>query len=377
MADLFNNYYNNPRKQAIFTNMVCAGASSENDKSFKINDGTAEIVNSKDVLAELKLENITSNVNDWNLENKTLKSKGILYVSGESFGESYKQYGYGYIKNDEKINKLTFCVDYLDVNNVPIHVPICIKDENGVNIDDIIILINNILSENNIPLEASVYYSNNDNLRGNIIIRSLKLAHDFYISGMSYSIITDDNGFVTISDIILENNNSLYIPCYKYRNGAFKGIIVKAEYPKYNNDIKDEQKSLMITHIKDRVPYYYSDSFNPDLYHKHYVDVFGNLTLSDETFNITNEPDMTDEWINDEQHYINYNGLKLKRRDSIGLYGFCNYALSNNLWMNIGELYSIIATDDVENNAAANLNNGIIIYNNNDFDVKLNILTWN
>ena len=109
MADLFNNYYNNPRKQAIFTDMVCAGASSENDKSFKINDGSAEIVNSKDVLAELKLENITSSVNDWNLENKTLKSKGILYVSGESFGESYKQYGYGYIKNDEKINKLTFC----------------------------------------------------------------------------------------------------------------------------------------------------------------------------------------------------------------------------------------------------------------------------
>ena len=45
--------------------------------------------------------------------------------------------------------------------------------------------------------------------------------------------------------------------------------------------------------------------------------------------------------------------------------------------MNIGELYSIIATDDIENNAAVNLNNGIIIYNNNDFDVKLNILTWN
>lgn len=383
MTDLFNDYYNNPRKQTIFTNMICANAPSENEKSFRFDDGCAQIINSKDVLGEVDLKNIKSELTDWNLLNKTIKGNDIIYISGDSIGASYKQYGFGFIdKNISNICKFNFIIDYLDKNNIPLHKNITIFDKDNMynTIDDIIDKINDIFENDNIPLNASIDGSDD---KCNVVITSLKLGYDFFITHMTYdTIVLNDDDMWTddykISINVLEKNNNYYIPNYKYRNGAFKGIIVKAEYPKYNNDIKDYEKSLMITHVIDQVPVFYKDKCT-DLYHKYYVDVFCNLLLQDESFKIDdiNDIDVSDQWVNDDYSYIDYNGMKLLRRDTMGLYGFCKYASNNNLWKKFGELYSIISSNDYENQVAKNLNNGIIIYNPNSFDVKLNILTWN
>lgn len=374
MTDLFNNYYDNPRKQVIYANMTCPGASSSNDISFRINDGNAEIINSKNSLAELNLDNITSDVNNWNLINKTIKGNSVFYLSGDAYGESYKQYGYGYINKEYNITDFNMCLDYVNEKNIPIHLDINING--NYRIEDIANILNDeYFTKNDILIEASIEYTNNDFSKGNIIFKSLKLAQDFYIYNVSYSI---EYYGECLYDIILESNDEYYIPNYKYRNGAFKGLVLNVEYPKYNNNISAANKSIMITNIKDRVAIFHKDR-NNNLYHKYYVDVFGNLILKDEAMKcqlINNDNDMTDIWINDEQEFIEFNGFKLLKRDAIGLYGYCNYASINNLWINVGQLYSIVSADDIANEVNKNLNNGIIIYNPNDYDINVNILSW-
>ena len=378
MADLFNNYFDNPRKQAIYANMTCAGASSASENSFKISDGVAEVINSNDALAELDLTKIKSDVNSYNLVNKTLRGKSLIYVSGDSLGESYKQYGFGYIDENLSICEFSMCLDYVDMYNTPIHRDIEYKSNSeDTTISDVILFLNTYFNDNNILLEATTIKYNDDPTRSNIIIRSTKLAQDFYVQRVLYSYI-DSDGYYCNNEV-LENNPTYYISNYKYRNGAIKGLIVNIEYPKYNNNITDESKSVLLSHVKDRVQIFYRDAVDHNLYRKQYCDVFPNLILPDETLYVLKnvDSDMLDGWINDDQEFINYNGMKLLRKNVIGLHGYCNYVTSNNLWQNVGELYSIITAPDVENESAKNLNDGIILFNPNDFEVKVNILSWN
>ena len=83
------------------------------------------------------------------------------------------------------------------------------------------------------------------------------LGYDFYISSDLHT-----NSIKLISDYIDpsfgEDGNSVYlydfkqgfVPPKKYRNGAFRGILLKPTYPQFNDgNILDEQRALKIAHL--------------------------------------------------------------------------------------------------------------------------------
>ena len=87
-TDLFNNYYNNPQKQSIYTNLSCPSGSSEDEYSFSINGSEGIISNNKDVLASIDLSNIISSLTEWNTSSKILAPNSITYIEGITSGES-------------------------------------------------------------------------------------------------------------------------------------------------------------------------------------------------------------------------------------------------------------------------------------------------
>lgn len=392
-TDLFNNYYNNPQRQVIYTNMSCPGASSENQLIFSINDGSGDISNSKDVLTSIDLSKISSPLSEWENSSKIIPANSILYVPGKSYGESYKRIVYGKIDNDllniETQNEMTinFLISYLKNNNFPCSEVISV---NGYSFDEIIENINNKFNELKANVECELISYPDSDIMNLLSFKSNKLGYDFYINNISYYVTCSDFGCDDECDdyieFPLEESLALYVPAKKYRNGAHKGILIIPTYPKYNNDnISSEEKSLAIAHLNDRVNLYLKH--DNELYEKHTFDVFGDLSLINEYDNCvifhdkfySDELDLSDMWLNDDQDEFTVisNGMKMVTKKIMGLYGYCNYATMNGLWTRFGDMYCVIAANDVDDSNIHNYINSFVVYNPNNYDMKVNIMTWN
>lgn len=394
-TDLFNNYYDNPQRQAIYTNLSCPSAKSETDMTFSFNGGDGIISDSRDVLSNINMSNIKSTINEWNNSSEIIPANSIIYLKGKSYGDSYKRIVYGkfipeilnYSFTDDI--KLNFVICYNKDNNCPCSEVISV---NGYSLDDIINKVNEIFNDMKINVDMKVISYDNSNDNNLLSFESNKLGYDFYVDNVSYYImakyICDDEVHQDIYDhyieFPMEESLALYIPAKKYRNGAFKGLIIVPSYPKFNNDIPQENKSLMITHLTDRVNMYYKCN---DMYKRYIFDVFGDLSIVQEYENCIifrdkqyyDDFDLSDLWLNDDKdnfQFIN-NGMKILSNKVLGIYGYCNYATINSLWQNFGDVYCMIAAPDIENSDTYNYINSAIIYNPNNFDIKLNILHWN
>lgn len=395
-TDLFNNYYDNPQRQAIYTNLSCPSAKSETDMTFSFNGGDGIISDSRDVLSNINMSNIKSTINEWNNSSEIIPANSIIYLKGKSYGDSYKRIVYGkfipeilnYSFTDDI--KLNFVICYNKDNNCPCSEVISV---NGYSLDDIINKVNEIFHDMKINVDMKVISYDNSNDNNLLSFESNKLGYDFYVDNVSYYImakyVCDDEVHQDIYDnyieFPMEESLALYIPAKKYRNGAFKGLIIVPSYPKFNNDIPQENKSLMITHLTDRVNMYYKCN---DMYKRYIFDVFGDLSIVQEYENCIifrdkqyyDDFDLSDLWLNDDDkdnfQFIN-NGMKILSNKVLGIYGYCNYATINSLWQNFGDVYCMIAAPDIENSDTYNYINSAVIYNPNNFDIKLNILHWN
>ena len=396
-TDLFNNYYNNPQKQAIYSNLVCPGAASEDEFKFTINDGVGQISNNKDVFSTIDLSKISSSLSEWENSSKIIPANSIYHITGKSYGESYKRIVYGkfyeefidYIFDNEI--RINFVISYLKNDNLPCTDVISVT---GYSLVELVENINSKFDDLHANVDCEIISYPNNDLMELLSFQSNKLGYDFYIDNVSYYIMCDDigdnchDGCECYHEFPMEESLSLYIPAKKYRNGAYKGLLIVPTYPKYNaNDITSDQKSLMITHVNDRVNMYFRNNEN-DLYKKYTFDVFSDLSLvaeydnciifNDKTYNDDN--DLSDIWLNDDnksEFTIVSNGLKILSNKLLGLYGYCNYATINKLWNRFGDMYCIIGATDVENTDTYNYINDAIIYNPNNFDIKVNIMTWN
>lgn len=394
-TDLFNNYYNNPQRQAIYTKLSCPSAKSESDINFLFSNSEGIIADSKDVLSSIDMSNIKSSMNEWNNSSEIIPANSIIYLKGKTYGDSYKRIVYGKFINEiinyeseDDILKLDFVICYNKANNCPCSEVLSIT---GYSLKDIIDNINTTFNDMKINVFANIISYDNSTENNLLSFESNKLGYDFYIDNVSYHIIAKyicdnhDTSYDHYVEFPMEESLIMYIPAKKYRNGAFKGLIIIPSYPKFNNNISKENKSLMITHLNDRVNMFYRCG---DMYRKYIFDVFGDLSIIQEYENCIilrdktyyDDFDLSDLWLNDDQNdnfrFIN-NGMKILSNKVLGVYGYCNYATINNLWQNFGDVYSIICAPDIENSNTYNYINSAIIYNPNDFDIKLNILYWN
>lgn len=388
-TDIFNNFWSNPSKQYVYTDLTCANSKSDDELSFNISDGAGEISDNNSVLSSIDLSNISTSLSSYSNSSKVLPAKSLLYIGSESYGKSYKKIVFGKFSDSVTDNidwqntiSVKFIISWIKNNNYPCKL---LVEAQATQDQDIIEVINDIFVDNEINVVASLISL--DSKEYNLLsFVGGKLGYEFYIDNVSYytSNVKEDD-FVNESkyECSMEEVPALYVPAYKYRNGAFKGVVITPTYPLYNNDSIDEIKSLQLCHIKDRICVFIKN--NRGDYFKKILDVYGNhfdvnefnscILFKDKNDYIND--DLDDMWLNDENNDWTTieNGYKVLRNSYCGLYGYANYATSNNLWTNFGDVYMIMANNDNVDDNNSNLLTPVILYNPNEFDVKVNVLT--
>lgn len=389
MSDLFNSYWDNPKKQGVYANFNCPGSASESEIKFNINDSTGEISNNKDVLASIDMSNISSSLTNWNVTTKTIQPNSFLCIDGNYYGDSYKRVVYGnvadFVVNNEFTRDLKLYISLQYMNgSMPQTEVFSVM---GNKFDQLISKANNHINEIGAKISCNHIIENDKNL---ISFESLSLGYDFYIDAISLCIPCDEDeineceshvGCNNYHEYSLEEYVPMFIPSHKYVNGAYKGLLITTDYPKYSNGISACEKSLMIGHFKNRVTLF--DKCHNNMFRRRDVDVYKDMSLQEEyksciTFNDRYYFDIDDNWLNDNENVLVniQNGIKVKRSSIMGFYGYCDYLTRTNGWHKFGPIYSIVGTDDVENEVTYNYIPTAIIYNPNNFPVKVNAMTW-
>lgn len=397
-TDLFKQYYNNPTKQYIYTNMVCSNALSGDELKFSFIDDNASISSNNDILSKIDLSKIKEHIVEWNNTNRTIEPYSMVYIKGFSQGLSYQKNKF--IKIPETILNLE---DYLYYIGIEFNIK-CYNNghmtstyvhgfgdyDSNVNVLE---SVQSMLDDLQIPVTISI-----ENY--GIILTSAVLGYEYYISTDFH---TNTVKLYTVEDALVEETISMYlyddktsyVPSEKYRNGAFKGVVLAPIYPKYkNNYIVDSARSLKVAHIRNRIDRYIPTTLN------HYL-VYDNISFEViDGYNDTNELSRFNKWRNIDSSFNDvtewnewdmipesdtrwYPGfvrdkkLPANYHDNItGLYGFINWAHDTNSWTNIGALYSILTPTDDVTVADKNLIDSFVVYNPNPFPIQIACLTY-
>lgn len=398
-TNLFNEYFTDPKKQYIYTNLTCRGKNDSGDTNLSISDNSAVITNGDDTLASLDLSSIKEYITDWRNESRIIEPYQFVYFRGYTEGLAYQRNVYAKIpsyivenENFEYYSAIEFFIKYYK-NGCSF-----ITKIEGVGSKDktFIEAANEQLEQYELPVELS--YDSNA-----IILTSSVLGYDYYISSdfttnsVKFStVILDDPSIYdssTIDSSSLINKQVIYlydycegyVPPKKYRNGAFRAVIIKPTYPQFNSeDITDEQKSLEIAHIQNRIEIdtpirVQSEEGCVKFYQKCIKDVF-------DSYSEIGELEKFNKWRNidaiacdaDEEEYRVYNIDKDNFENSgeniTGLYGFINWVQKNNKWTKFGPMYMVITPKDTVYSNYCNLVESFVVYNPNPFPVKVDCL---
>ena len=418
-TDLFNGYFDNPSSQYVQATMSpCSGGNSSSDISFDFTNKGGAISNNKSILSQFDLSDIHISVKQWTTNYKILAPKSIEYLQGIEYGASYQTEYYCIpyeISNGNNyiyFTNLKFTLNYT-------------QNFKGVSIDfvtdasynskiDFISDINRQLNDMNIPIEFSIE-PDEDECSDQIKVMSTQLGFKFTIADNNLNLEIIDNDIDPNSPFIEPFSYNLDKSCYhvdaiKYPNGAFRGILLKVTYPVYNaSSISSYQRSLKINHIKDKVsifkPICECSSLNScncsgdNLYERINFDIVGSYINPEEINNIG--------WIEGGIYFsnsvMNWSSSNIGSNNNsggweaaiganayksgwepgyagyenqLGLYGYLEWVESNNMWTNIGPFYSIITSADNPDDNIRNFANSLIVFNPNDFPVKIDYLMF-
>lgn len=321
-TDLFGNYYNNPTKSYIYSNLLC-NSDSADEMSFDIVDGAGQISTNSEVLASIGLDEVHVPCTQYTRDMKIIQPYGIVYVKGAAQGESYTRKAYG--KIGEKIlavtdwqlySTLKFHIKYMSLNGQKTYrcviasgdldsqttfisscqvlleeakIPLTVSYENGyiyltgtetgfefwISRMELFTALDQEFFEN---VEITDSYDKPLEYRENVTAAQMTYEGQVYVK-KSYKIV--GSNYVTESsedwfdaeapdvpicidtkyffNAFLQEDLSQYIPPIKYRNGAMKGVVLVAKYPQYNaENIQDYQLSLKVGHLVDRVEDFYT-----------------------------------------------------------------------------------------------------------------------
>ena len=481
-TNLFKQYYDNPTKSYIYSNIVC-NSSSADETSFEINGSEGQITTNSDKIAGIDLSDVNVGLNQYTNEMRIIEPNSFIYVKGMLYGDTYASKSFGRILGDLIEDEywmyksiLFFVIKYKDVDTGR-RIVKSLKcsgefiDEESDSNKSFIEVINEYFKENNIEIEVS--YAD-----GYVTFTSTELSYDFWIDHVMFWSVSNDDHIIEKIDQWMEQNGKDYqfgwdddflnanninasnvylaknvyssvikksdysrlynlfdclntqfndmleeahvkkiwlfedfsksVSPMKYRNGAMKGLLVKATYPTYNaEDVQDYQKSLKVVHLRDRVEEWYmvpESLINGnctavrkimdvvDTYHSEYDD-----ELYDRWMGYYSHINGGDWWIDSDEvpqvvpemfamwssSHVSYETQALsiykdiEDREAMGLSGFCAYASRNNLWINMGQMYCLTGVaDDSDYAECKNLIPGFIIYNPNNFPVTVNYITF-
>ena len=475
-TNLFGEYFNNPTKSYIYTDLLCNRPSGD-EISFDINASNGEITSNDEVLAKVDLSDVHVGLNQYTNDMKIIDPYSYIYVKGMIFGDTYTSKTYGRLlgkiiepedwmyngilffvikytdtKTGKHIVKSLKCAGSLEEEKTFIDVvneyfeleeiPITSAYDNGYvtftstelgydfwidhvmfwtseNDDHIIEKINEWMVENDKTyeygwedgyLDVNNIQASNPYLSKNVYSSVIKKSDYSRLYNLLKCLNTDFNSILEESDvkkIWLFEDFSKRIAPRKYRNGAMKGLLLKATYPQYNADsIYDYQKSLKIVHLQDSVEEWYmvpeslfngtcvaarkiidvvdgyfsqydTDAYNRWLGKYSHINGGDNWIDSDEVPQVV--PEMFKLWKASHTPYsLQAESIykDMETRDVMGVEGYCAYCTKNNLWKNMGQLYSLTSIEDDEHPYCRNLIPSFIVYNPNPFPVQLNYIVF-
>lgn len=434
-TDLFGKYFNNPTKSEIYTTLTCNGSSAD-DMSFDITGSEGVISDNANTLASIDLSDVHVGMTQYTSDMKIIEPYSYVYIKGMSFGETLMSKSYGQLPESftdtdgwEYNIATMFAIKYTQDGKT---ITKSVKIESDSTIDlNFIDAINQYFENNNINITCSY----NDNY---ITFDSTVVGYEFWIDHFivlhnnttnnilqGLNTYISENGFAelitwsdsdttphyeytikTENDIskfcqmmkgfngeLLEylNNNGIekchifedlskYIGVRKYRNGAMKGIVLKATYPEFNAEsIYEYQEALKLVHLIDRVERYtpIDSELEEGKYiaYRDLVDVVDTYQPIYDSFRSTCE--CTCGHCDDKTQENDIIYTSLKNGNVIGIEGFCKYATDHNLWATIGQLYiRTSVSDDPTIPECRNLIPSFVLHNPNPFPVIVKYLAF-
>lgn len=290
--DLFTKYYKSDKSKYIKAPVVCSSNGDYDNMHFTINDDGANVSNGAETLAEVLLSDLKVPLDSYAKNTILLQPKEYRALLGDYYGEGYKRRFFEINYKDldlipewEKYTMPSFNIKYRLQNGKLCEELVTLKITDESFIDN----INEWFKEKNIKICAKLEYkkdlavTKNDKLQselkeeeeccGNVCIdprleeedntmgvlfTSTVKGYDFFINLVGLTLIEmsedePDSPFETETYIRLKKNWRYDVDPLKYPNGAFKGIVLKPEYPMYNNEIEEVNKTVWFAHIQNNI----------------------------------------------------------------------------------------------------------------------------
>lgn len=381
-VDLFTKYYSNPDKQYLYSSMVCSGA-GDGGNIFSISGDEATITNGANTLASTDLSAIKEILTEYTNETRTIEPYDFIYVKGFSKGRTYQRNVFVKIPDELwkdaeflYITGIDFYIDYYKngiARRLNITAAGSVKNEKSF-----IEVVQEIFEQNQINVDITAEDQT-------IVFRGNATGYEFHVGSCQhpngiriYSYIdvddTSENYPHGIEEMMYDYCPA-YVPPFKYKNGAFRGIVLKPTYPEYNADnIAEQQKALHLAFIPNRIHIDMPVKVGcARLYEQRYFDILGDYTDLIEKQQLEkikcSKPNA-----DTEKAYCEM----LKGKNVMGIYGFVAWMYQYNYenWLKFGSIFMDVAPIDTLNTADKNLIPGFVVYNPNPFPVILNMLLF-
>lgn len=414
-TDLFNTYFTNAKEQYIYSDMVCSGT-GDGSAYFSFDGSGATISDGTSVLSSLDLADMKVPLVDWVNETKAMGPYSMLYIKGMPQGDVYMQRGFvaipaAFMSADSSSYFL----------GASFHLSCCI-DGSSLEAD----IDASGSYDGSVSVEAAIDASIKaagipaycEFASDALVLKSSLEGFSFRASDVSiYTVPTataEESPYEDASAVALTQALDYYVPSKKYKNGAFRGIVIRPVYPKYNDDaIYDSSRSLKLVHVKDFMTDYlalsdvsvypngldgsatFADS-SGSLYDD--SSAFGQSLLSVDDAYYSGEEYARCGWMdaslydmdilydpeNDISHpsgaypsgTFSTHACHAPITNRIGLYGYADWAERNGLWMSIGDFYCAIGAADAVDSDARNYVEPVLLYNPNPFLVQVKYIAF-
>lgn len=179
-TDLFGQYFNNPTKSYLYTQMTCNGPSAD-EISFDIVDGKGVISNNENELSTVDLSDVHVGLTQYTNDMKIIDPYGLIYIKGVDRGSSYTTKAYGKVlgsimEKEDWMYNISLVFHFKYVNALGNKVVKCIIAKGSYD-DDITIVeaCQKIFDDAKIPV--NVEYKD-----GYFYFTSTVLGYDFWVS---------------------------------------------------------------------------------------------------------------------------------------------------------------------------------------------------
>lgn len=227
-TDLFGEYFNNPTKSYIYTNLICNRPSGD-EVSFDINGSNGEISNNDEVISKVDLSDIHVGLSQYTNDMKIIEPYSYLYIKGMLYGDTYCTKVYGRLlgelveyENWMYNGILFFVIKYTDTENGTVVIRSLKCSGNLSEKKTFIDTANEYFEENSIPVTIS--YED-----GYVTFTSTEHGYDFWIDHVMFWTSENDDHIMEMINEWMVDHGKTYE--YGWEDGYLEANNVETSNP--------------------------------------------------------------------------------------------------------------------------------------------------